>query len=122
MAEEQGLITARNTNKPSKSKSTKIDSVGISIASINDAMRQTYGLDNDAEGVVITDIKQLSEAARKGLFEGDVIVEINQTPVTDPEAAKTVIAEALEKGRNSILLLINRDGDMALPGPKSQNR
>jgi hypothetical protein len=46
------------------------------------------------------------------LFEGDVIVEINQQPVGQPEKVKSVIEDAAAAGKPSVLLLVNREGDV----------
>jgi serine protease Do len=57
-------------------------------------------------------VEDLSEAAKKGLLEGDVIVEINQQAVNDPGKARDLIDKAAKNGRSSVLLLVNREGDV----------
>ena len=41
-----------------------------------------------------------------------MIVEINQQPVTEPEKVVEIIEKAQQNGRTSVLLLINREGDV----------
>ncbi len=91
---------------------TKIESVGLSIGAISAQDRQAYNIGDDVNGVIVIDTKPSSEAAEKGLTAGDVIVEINQQTVTDPKTAKDVIDKAAATGRNSVLLLVNREGDV----------
>ena len=75
-------------------------------------LRADYGIPANVEGVVITGMEPESEAAEKGLIEGDVIVEINQQAITSPDEIIDVIDKAKANGRSSILLLVNRQGDV----------
>lgn len=108
-AEEDGLI-ATTEEKPTEG--LKIDSVGLSLKKITDTHRRDYAIPPSVEGVVISSVEPKSEAAKKGLFEGDVIVEINQSPVDTPEAAQKVIDDATKSKKPSVLLLINREGEV----------
>lgn len=110
-AEEEGLITAGLRESSPSSRGTVIENLGLTLNPIDSQARQDYSIPADVDGVLITDVKSVSEAGEKGLLTGDVIVEINQQAVTDPEKAKDVINTAREAGRSSVLLLINREGD-----------
>ena len=109
-AEEEGLI-AKGPRETGGS-GTSIDSVGLTLKPMSDTLRQDYGIERGVEGVVIDGVANLSEAAKKGLLDGDVIVEINQQPVTEPEKVVEIIEKAQQNGRTSVLLLINREGDV----------
>ncbi len=62
-------------------------------------------------GLVITHVDDYSDAARKGLLPGDVILEVNkQKPLTVADMEALLIEAAGEK-RGSILLLVDRAGD-----------
>ena len=55
---------------------------------------------------------------------GDVIVQLNQQPVTSTKEAKKALEGAISEGRKSILLLISRAGNnifLALPLVKDKN-
>ncbi|MEZ5814804.1 MAG: DegQ family serine endoprotease [Alphaproteobacteria bacterium] len=110
-AEEEGLVEAPG-EQDKKTEGLKVDSVGLSLKKITDTLRQDYAIPRNVEGVVIAAVDPKSEAARKGLFEGDVIVEINQQAVNDPDKAKDIISKAEKAGRPSVLLLINREGEV----------
>jgi serine protease Do len=108
-AEEDGLLA---TGPRSEGQGVKIELVGLTIESMSVDLRNEFGVPANVEGVVITDIANLSEAAEKGLLIGDVIVEINQQIVTEPDKALEIITKAKENGRTSVLLLINRAGEV----------
>jgi len=109
-AEKEGLV--ETAERDEKDKGLKLDTVGLSIAKLSDSMRRDYGVPKSVEGVAITHVDASSEAAQKGLFEGDVIVEINQQSATEPEKVKKILEKAEKDGRPSVLLLINREGEV----------
>lgn len=113
-AEEEGLLVANDNEPPApgERKSTAIDLAGMNITELTNADRETYGVPDDVKGVLVVDTTHGGVASEKGLGEGDVIVEINQVPVTNPAEAKAVFDEAAKQGREKILLMINREGDV----------
>lgn len=114
-AEDNGLLSDKGGDKTKPDApggSTSIDSVGLSIAAISAQDRQTFNIADDVQGVIVKAVKPSSEAAEKGLSEGDVIVEINQQSVSDAASVKDIIDKAAKAGRNSVLLLVNREGDV----------
>ena len=113
-AEEEGLIAAGPVTEDGKpaAKGKAIDSVGMTVGEIGDADRETYQIPKDVNGLLITEVEPASEAAEKGLAPGDVIVEINQQPVGAPEDAADILNSAGKAGRSSVLLLVNRQGDV----------
>jgi serine protease Do len=60
----------------------------------------------DNGGVRITEVDPDGEGARKGLSEGDVIVEAGGMDVTNPEDLSKAVATAEEKGRKAVLLRV----------------
>ena len=52
-----------------------------------------------------------SVASERGLNAGDIITEAGQQPVTTLADLNARIAEAKEAGRQSVLVLIRRDGE-----------
>lgn len=110
-AEDEGLLGDKDDAAKSGEKGITIDSVGISLIPMDDALRQEYGITPDAQGVIISEVLEKSEAHAKNLVEGDVIVELNQQPIKTPEEAADIIKKAEENGRKSVLALINSKGD-----------
>ncbi|MGB4108072.1 MAG: DegQ family serine endoprotease [Alphaproteobacteria bacterium] len=109
-AEEDGLL---ETGGPrSEGKGQKIDSVGLTLSGMSDSLRQDYMIPGNVDGVVVTAVADMSEAAEKGLLPGDVIVEINQQAVKDPQKVVEIIDKAVQNKRTSVLLLLSREGDV----------
>ena len=66
--------------------------------------------DISAKGLLVVDVLKTSDAAQKGIRVGDILVEAGQTPVKSFEDFESRIAEAIEAGRTSLLVLVRRDG------------
>ena len=71
---------------------------------------RAVGVDANTKGLVIGAASANSDAGRKGLRRGDVILSANRTPVTTPEALAKAVADAKKAGRDSVLLEILRRG------------
>lgn len=86
------------------------ESLGLTVAPASQMMKERYSIDKSAErGVVITEIDRGGRAARAKLREGDVIVEVNRSRVTDPLQFDELLRDALRGNR--VLLLVNRGGE-----------
>jgi serine protease Do len=81
--------------------------LGLSIAPLTDALRTQFHIGKGVEGVVITDVDANSAAAQKDVKPGDVIVEVTQEKVNDPEEVVARVAAVKKSGRKSVLLLIS---------------
>src|SRR3546814_3514570 len=69
------------------------------------------------KGVVIAAVNPSSDAAQKGLQRGDIILSVNQQPVTTPQEAANAVAATRQAGRDSVLLLVQRG---PTPGRRSE--
>ncbi|NRB34227.1 MAG: Do family serine endopeptidase [Rhodobacteraceae bacterium] len=91
--------------------------LGLTVTVPTEEMRTELDL-GDAQGLVITDVDESSDAYEKGLRAGDLITEVGQQQVTQVSDFEARIDEAVEAGRKSLLLLIRRGGEprfVALP-------
>lgn len=119
-AEEDGLLGS--VSEPDDTpKGVAIEKLGLTANKLSNSLREDFGISRTVTGLIINTVTPSSEAARKGLDEGDVIVEINQQPVTDPQSANDILHRAVKNERNSVLLLINRDGDVSFVALKLDN-
>ncbi|MDJ0639214.1 MAG: DegQ family serine endoprotease [Paracoccaceae bacterium] len=84
---------------------------GLTVSNLTDELRQQLNLPDSAEGLVVADVAEDSEAFEEGLRAGDLITEAGQEKITTVKQLEDRIAEAKEAGRKSILLLVRRDGD-----------
>jgi serine protease Do len=81
--------------------------LGLSIAPLTEELRSQYGIGQTVEGVVITEVKPDSPAAQKNVKPGDVIVEVTQEKVKQPEDVMERLAAVKRSGRRSVLLLLS---------------
>jgi serine protease Do len=88
-----------------------VPDLGLSLGSLTPELRQQFGLDDAAEGVVVTSVDNESTAAEKGMRPGDVIIEVDQEPVSTPDDVSERVAHAKDGGYRVVTLLVFRQGD-----------
>jgi serine protease Do len=81
--------------------------LGVAVAALTPESAARAGLPRDLRGLLIQNVNPDSRAASAGLQPGDVIVEVNQAPVTTIDELRAAVTGGA--GR-PLLLLINRDG------------
>jgi len=87
--------------------------LGMTLTTLDDASRTTYGISADVEGVVISDVDPQSAAAERRVASGDVIVEIGQEAMKTPEDVSARIEELRSAGRrNALLMIANKTGEL----------
>jgi serine protease Do len=79
---------------------------GWRLASIDDAVRQTFGLPRTVAGAVVSQIDAGGPAADAGLATGDVIVQIQQDKITNPADVARVITSARQQQRHFVIVLV----------------
>jgi len=71
--------------------------LGVTVEDITADSRNEYRIPADLTGVVVTHVAQVSDAWERGLREGDVIVQVNRTPLTSLQNYKSIV-EKLKPG------------------------
>ena len=112
-------INASEQKKPPEIEPTGIVE-GLILRPLDAAARQRYEVPDSVVGVVIRKMAAQSEAAHRGLRPGDVIAEVNLTPIRSAEDFSKEVAKAKEAGRKAVLLRIYRSGFLIIPLPLSQ--
>lgn len=84
--------------------------LGLELAPLDDETRRAFGLPDDAEGVVVTDIAPDSPLAAQGLRPGTVIETVDRQAVRRPADVAAAVRAARDGSRESVLLLVNQDG------------
>ena len=113
LEEEKPVLSATSPAESSgKPKNSEIESIGLAVTEITKSMREQYNVPDDIRGVLVTGVVAGSGSAEKGLKPGDIIVEVNQEEVSLPGQITAKINQAIKNGRNSILLLVNRNGTL----------
>jgi serine protease Do len=108
---EEAEATTMPASAPGQAGPETLESLGLTLAPLDDAMREQLGLEPDSEGLMVMAVDQASEAFSKGLREGDLITEAGQQKIVRLQDLEDRISEAKDAGRKSILLLIRRGGD-----------
>lgn len=80
--------------------------VGFDLALIDEARRTEFGLDAAASGVVVTTVTAGSDAQEKGFIPGQIVVEVNQKPVTSVDEVTAAVNVAKDEGRPAILFKV----------------
>jgi len=82
------------------------------LAAITPELKEKFSLGEDAKGVIVVEVAKDSPAAAKGVRPGDMIMEAAQEEVKSPGEVSSKIDEAKKLGRKSILILVERQGDL----------
>jgi len=100
--ERRDLDKLASTTTPDK------DSLlGLDVATLTKADAERYGFEGEAAGVVVTGVDSGSEAERKGIERGLVIIEVNQEPVKNVKEFNAAVDRAKDKG---VVMLRVTDG------------
>ena len=70
-------------------------------------MRSKYDIADSVEGVIITGVEPDSPAAQKNVKPGDVIIEVTQEEVRQPQDVVTRLQAVKRSGRGRVLLLLS---------------
>ena len=106
------LASAQTTDEFDETARGTVDAIGLGLAEIDAGTRAEFGLDAGVSGVVVTDVEADGTAAAKGLQPGDLLLEVGQEKVTLPSQVAARVEEAQDAGRRSVLLLIERAGEL----------
>ena len=98
--------------KSSEPKATTAEALGLSLSTLSNDLKQKFSIGDEIAGVVVTAVTANSPAAEKGVRAGDVILEVGQEEVKSPGDIATKVEEARKANRKSLLLLIDRQGDL----------
>ena len=105
-----------NAQEPAKKGGTDqsgiVKTLGLTLSSVTPELKEKYSLAEDSKGVVVVEVAKDSPAAAKGVRPGDMIMEAAQEEVKSPGEISSRIDEAKKSGRKSILLLVERQGDL----------
>jgi serine protease Do len=82
--------------------------LGLSLTPLTPDLARAANLPATARGVIITAVDPNANAAEQGLQRGDLIVSVNNQPVTTPAQVIAAVDAARRAGRTSVLLLIQR--------------
>nr|WP_166548029.1 Do family serine endopeptidase [Porphyrobacter sp. SLTP] len=93
---------------PGTSDSTIEQKLGMQVTPMTAAIARSLGVPADTKGVVIAAVDPNSDAARKGLRRGDIILSANYQPTATVEELLAQITAATTEKREALLLRIQR--------------
>jgi serine protease Do len=108
---EQVAAKESPKNKPLKDNLPTVTTLGLTLSNVTPELKEKFSLSDD-KGVVVVDVVKDSPAAEKGLKPGDVIMEASQEEIKSAGQIVSKIDDAKKAGRKSILLLVERQGDL----------
>jgi serine protease Do len=111
-SDQQASTQPEPTKKGSKDEGATVTMLGMTLSNITPELKEKFSLADDTKGVVVVDVAKDSPGADKGVKAGDVIMEAAQEEVKNPSEISAKIDDAKKSGRKSILLLIERQGDL----------
>ena len=112
LAETETASATETPKAEPKADTDTVKALGMTLSDVTPALKEKFSLSADARGVVVVEVAKDSPGAEKGLRPGDVIMEAAQEEVKNASQIAGKVADARKLGRKSILLLIERQGDL----------
>ena len=84
--------------------------LGMQLARMSPALKRRYRI-AATTGVVVVNVSRGSEAARKGIRPGHVILELDLVEVKTPAAVRKLLAKARKERKRAVLVLMQRGQD-----------
>ena len=86
------------------------ESLGLQVLPLTPTIARQLGAGADTRGLVVASVDQNSDAARKGLQRGDIILTANYRAVTDVDGLESIVRSAKADNRDAVLLRVQRRG------------
>jgi serine protease Do len=90
----------------------EVPSLGLTVSSLTQELRQQFELGDTANGVMVVRVHGGGGAAEKGIQPGDLIVEVGQEEVSSPSDVIDKIGKEKAQNKSTVLLLLDRQGDL----------
>jgi serine protease Do len=87
--------------------------LGLSVIPLTPKIARQLGANDDTKGLVINVVDPSSDAARKGLRRGDIVLSANYREVTTIDGVENAIRQARNASRDALLLRVQRRGQPA---------
>lgn len=105
-AEETGQLAAFVADEDGE------EALDMTLSAVDRSLRERFDLTPGVSGLVVTAIEEGGAARRAGLRIGDVVLKVSQSDVGSIADLNRMITEARAAGRPSVLVLIDRKGEL----------
>jgi serine protease Do len=85
----------------------RLERLGLAVQNLSEDVARRYGYES-LSGVIVTRVKPDSEAARKGIEAGMLILEVDQQPIKNTKDFDKAMDKAAEKGQALLLITDGR--------------
>lgn len=89
------------------------ESLGLSVIPLTPQIARQLGAGADTKGMVVNAVDPNSDAGRKGLRRGDILISANYRDITSVDDLESIIRQAQSAKRDAVLLRIRRRGQPA---------
>ncbi|MDP7233333.1 MAG: PDZ domain-containing protein, partial [Alphaproteobacteria bacterium] len=91
---------------------SEVPALGLTLSALTDELRTEFQIQEDVNGVMVVAVDVSGVAAEKGVQPGDIIVEVGQEEVSTPADVETKVEEHRQHDKRTVLLLLDRQGDL----------
>jgi len=107
---DEAPITPAKALTPKQKAQTNI--LGMTLAEVNDQARAQFNLPKTAHGLLVVEMQADGVAAKQGVRPGDLILDVNQSPVSTVDEVNQALLEAKKSGHAFALIRIQRGEGM----------
>ena len=105
------------TSGPTPDGGYHSSALSAQLAALTPELRARYGLEDDAKGVLVLDIKEGS-VFQDSLRSGDVIRKVEGAEVASPQQLERIVEQAKQQSKKAVLMLVSRNGQDLFLGLK----
>ncbi len=105
MKDESLKTSAKITPEKRQSFKAADQVLGIGLLELTSGLKKLRNIEASLKGIFVANVEIKSEAAIKGMMAGDVILSLNQAPISSIEEFKKLVLEASKSGKKIYLLL-----------------
>lgn len=87
-----------------------VSDLGIKVSELTPEIVDKFSLNTDTKGVIVTEIMPESDAIKKGLKVGDIIVKVDNKDVLEISNMANLVNEAKMENNRPVLLLLQSKG------------